>query len=633
MRHHFTGNTQPLRQLTPVSLTTSARFFPDMSDPKSFIGQTLKASTLSDGHSSDQAGQNADQKLVVLQNALSSVMNMFQNNRVETSQQIKHLQSQLEELQQHSYNRIKSDVSLPSLSEIISQEQQTASTTDFRANEIITLTEAAELLDLFTHKMSSHMFGYNFEAVSAGELWEESPLLLVSICAVACRHHPTLTAKLEQLVASLSWFASQLLSDSDSVSSFKEVERVILALVIASLWFEGNRLYLSIALQLARTWKIDEEQMEEGNNQSWKLWCLLYIVDGAQNLLSQKSPSVYKQSEPVILSSRRHLVESIENSKIKRILEDNSTFGKDEIATNKQLNLLNEVKHEKIRINSSQLQDIRLCGLTEYHMAIESIFHRKHRPDLSSDAISALLQPSSLGIPWKNNMDLDRWMVSWTITLQSIDVQNDAWCFKSTLLYYNFARMHINTDWLLNRGTRLTNGAERKSNWMEVWKLKDCNDISSFKNASDEIATSAASSLLKIATHDIDIRNVFQFLPNHVYIMMFYACIVILKRLPSLDISDTIYIKKLQKNFNLVKAFRDSLVSGNSSDPEFARKIVESTDELMRSFIDHCIKVSKFSKVQSSEVADIIQSSDHAFDTGSKRKTISAWPSINHGHP
>lgn len=596
-------------------------------------------SLLSKNHDDSNAGEvswghTVDERLQLLQDALSSALTLLHDNRVETSKEIEFLKAQIHGMKSTRNtivcNNPTSAVSLPSLREIIKQDQPGKSKEDFRIGSIITVDEAVELLQIFITKMSSHMFGYNFDKISARELWHRSPLLLVSICSVACPHHSGLASKQKQLIASLNWFASQLLNNSENVINSEEIEHIILALIIASLWFEANQLYLSVALQLGRLWKIDEEQ---NNNELWKLWYLLYIADGAQNLLSQKSPSIYKQFEPTILSCRKHLVENVGNSKLKKVLKDNDSFGKYEIATNKQLCLLNEVEHEKIHVSSLQLQDMRLCGLVEYHMAIESIFHRKNVPNFSLNAASNLLKPSNFGIPWESNMDLDKWMVSWTITLQSIDVQNDAWCLKSTLLYYNFARMHLNTDWLLNRKACLIGGVNKESSWPEVWKSIEPVESPGLKNASHEISTSAAASLLKLATKDKDISSLFQFLPNHVYLMLFYASMIILEPPISFDLADTALVNKLQKNFNLVKSFRQCLASGASSDPGFTRKIIEGTDGLMTSFIEHCIKVSRSSKKQDSEVIQIIQNPNDTSASKDKRKTISAWPSINHGHP
>lgn len=582
-------------------------------------------------------GNSVDQRLDVLQNALESVLTIFQNNRIEQEQQINLLQTQLHRERQllgHSqrHEAIPS-IALPSLSEIIPKDYTEVPITDFRISSLLALDEAEELLLIFCTRMSAHMFGYHLQELLINELWERSPILLIAICTVACPHHPTLASKQKQLLSSLNWFSSQLLNCGENIHQGIEMEHSILALIIASLWLQSNQLYVSIALHLARIWRIDQYQCSKGKNELWKLWDLLYILDGTQNLISHKSPSIYKQTEPIIKSARKDLIDYLNNPNLKKVLEENDIIGKSELATNKQLLSLNEVDHEKIPVNSSQLQDIRLCGLVEYHMAIESLFGTKNLSNTSLDAASSLLQPSKFGIPWQNNMDLDKWMISWTIALQSINVQNDAWCLKSTLLYYNFARMHINTRWLLDRRTPVIGGSQDKSNWFDIWSSKEASANSTLIDASHEISLSAATSLLKLVTKDKDINSLFQFLPNHIYLMLFYASMVVLEPPLSLDLTDALHIKKLKRHFNLVRTFREMLASGTSSDTEFTKRLLLNVGELMTSFIDQCIKVVKVPNKDSAKIQEIIQEPDSTAFSDSNRKTISAWPSVNHGHP
>lgn len=223
-------------------------------------------------------------------------------------------------------------------------------------------------------------------------------------------------------------------------------------------------------------------------------------------------------------------------------------------------------------------------------------------------------------------MDLDKWMISWTITLQNIDVQNDAWCLKSTLLYYNFARMHINTRWLSERQASLEN-----PDWLQIWSNASA-DRSALIDASHDISHSAAISLLKLATKDKDVSSLFQFLPNHVYLMLFFASMIVLEAPSAYSLSDPSTIKRLQQGFKLVKTFRGMLASQTSSDAEFTRKIDNSVQSLMAAFIDRCVQVTNSSKVNN-RIEEIIQDPTDSLDSETTRKTISAWPSVNHGHP
>ncbi|GAV52623.1 hypothetical protein ZYGR_0AG06140 [Zygosaccharomyces rouxii] len=584
-------------------------------------------------------GNSVNQRLDTLQNAIDSVVAICQNNNIEHQHQVGLLQAQLQEqkqeiarLRHHNVVTTRhppaslgnsmgaSPVELPPLSTLMNNDSKTGGT-PLELNKVISIDESKELMRIFMENMSQHMLGYQLENLSARELWYQCPVLLLAICAVACPHHPLLASKQGQSISSLKWHCSRLLNDYEAVYETKEVEQTILALIIASLWLESSQMYMSVALHLARTWRIDQRH----NNELWRLWCLLYITDGTQNLVSQKSPSVYKQLEPIIKSVREHLISHIENPELKEVLTENKNTNKTEIATNKQLVLLNEVEMDKIKVVQPQLQDIKLCGLVEYHMAIESLFHDKYETSGSFESAMGLLQPANFGIPWENNLALDKWMVSWTIALQNIDVQQDPWCLKSTLLYYNFARMHINTRWMLERKSNL-------GNWLGVWKSAGTSETDVLRDASKEVSLSAAVSLLKLATRDKDVSSLFKFLPNHLYLMLFFASMIVLKYPVSTGRLQNFDIKKLSQRYNLVREFKQMLERSSSSDREFTSKIVTNLKVLMNSFTQECIAKIK-APSNESPVEEIIKKPDDSSISSKKKKQILAWPSINHGHP
>lgn len=570
---------------------------------------------------------SVEQRLEVLQKALESVLGIFKHNQIQHEQQINLLQAQV---RRHTHTNTGSpssgpvsEVSLPSLSQIIGQSGSLEQVTDFRKNKILSSDEAAELLEIFCTKMSAHMFGYNLKELTLRKLWNESPLLLIAICRVACPHHQTLFTKKPLLQKSLEWFSSRLINDSNMLGDEESVERTILGLVIASLWLESNQLYMSIAVQLARKWRLDQRKGEKG--ELWKLWYLLYIADGSLNLTIRKSPSIYKQVEPTITSVRETLLDHVEDPNLRNVLRQNEII--EEGLTREQLLSLNEVDHSKIKVNSHALQNMHLCALVEYHAAIESLFHNTNHGSMR--AMSSLLKPDVFGVPWETNMDLDRWMISWTITLQNVDVQNDAWCLKSTLLYYNFARMHINTRWLLDRDVSLED-----SSWMQVWRnSSQLPEHSTLITASHEVSYSAACSLLKLATKDKDMRSLFQFFPNHIYLMLFYACMIVLEPPNSLDCTDSTIIKKLKQSFKLAQTYREMLISHTATDSALTGKIADSIKTLMINFINVCAEQRKNSSARDQKIEEIIQdTTDPSVPDGTK-KTISAWPSVNHGHP
>ncbi|QLQ79948.1 hypothetical protein HG537_0C05970 [Torulaspora globosa] len=572
---------------------------------------------------------SVEQRLEVLQKALESVLGIFQSNQIQHEQQVNLLQAQV---CRHSHTNTVSpssgavsEVSLPSLSQIIGDSGSLEQVTDFRKNKILSSDEAAELLEIFCTKMSAHMFGYNLKELTLQKLWNESPLLLVAICTVACPHHQTLFCKKTLLQKSLQWFSSRLINDSNVLCDEKCVEHSILGLVIASLWLESNQLYMSIAVQLARKWRLDQRIDGDEKGELWKLWYLLYIADGSLNLTMRKSPSIYKQVEPAITSVRETLLAHIEDPNLRNVLRQNEII--EEGLTKEQLLSLNEVDHSKIKVNPHALQNMHLCALVEYHAAIESLFHNTNHGSMR--AMSSLLKPHVFGVPWETNMDLDRWMISWTITLQNVDVQNDAWCLKSTLLYYNFARMHINTRWLLDRDVSLED-----SSWMQVWRnASHPSERSTLVTASHEVSYSAAYSLLKLATKDNDMRSLFQFFPNHIYLMLLYACMIVLEPPNSLDCTDAAVIKKLKQSFKLVQTYRDMLISQTATDSVLTGKIADSIKTLMINFINVCAEQRKKSSAKDQKIEEIIQDTSDPSLPGNTKKTISAWPSVNHGHP
>lgn len=575
-----------------------------------------------------------DQRLDTLQNAIDSIVTICQNNNVEHQHQVGLLQAQLQEQRQQivklRHGNINNNswtssfasapVELPPVSALMKNNDRLGE--DQALSNILTIEDAKELMQIFTEKMIVHMLGYQLYDLSAHELWYHSPILLLAIGAVACPHHQKLASKQPQLISSLKLHCSRLLNDNAADYNTRKVEHNILALIIASLWLESSQMYMSVALHLARTWRIDKRH----NNELWRLWCLLYVTDGTQNLVSQKSPAIYKKIEPVINSVRQYLIAHIENPHLKKVLEKNENDDKTEIATNKQLVLLNEVEMDKIKVYAPQLQDIKLCGLVEYHMAIESLFHDKYEPGGSIGGVMGLLKPSSIGIPWENNLDLDKWMVSWTIALQNIDVQEDAWCLKSTLLYYNYARMHINTSWMFERRSNM-------GNWLQVWHSAGNSEAGMLREASQEVSLSAAVSMLKLATRDKDVSSLFGFLPSHVYVMLFFASMIVLKIPPSSDTLQAIDIKKLRQRYNLVRTFKEMLEHASSSNHEFTSKIASNLSVLMNSFTQECIKKIR-APTNESRVEDIVNHPEDENSTSqTKSKPILAWPSVNHGHP
>lgn len=595
---------------------------------------------------------SVDHRLNTFENALESVLALLHTSQNQQQQQIKLLQQQISE-KQHSFQyNAQPQVALPSVKDLESQlisefsDQQRGGVSDikdFRDSPFISVAMAEELLEIFSQKLAPHMYGYDVSDLNGHELWNDSPILLAAICTVACAHHSCFAQKTPLFRASLEWFTSQLLLRPDKCT---HIEHTILALIIAAMWLESGQMFTAVAIQLARINRIDQfDQISFKSQKLWKLWYLLYIVDGNQNLTFHKSPSIYQQTEPIIQKCRSHTIEQIPDHLLKSVLIENDNANV-RFASNRQLELLNEVGHDKIPVTGPSLKDIRMLAQLEYHVAMEAVFHNKYTKVDSKDTSSCLeasmvlVEPSAFGIPWENNVDLDRWMISWTIALQNINIQNDAWCLKSTLLYYNFARMHINTKPLLEgKKSALFEGSNSKL--IELWHISEESETSRLSlkdklNASREISYSAAISLLKLATNDHDIRNIFQFLPIHVYVMLYYATLVVLNpsEIPTDD--DKENTSRHKKAWQLVAKFRDMASSNSFSDMEFKHKLVDSLNQILQNFK----KAYSDILLRQKNLHNPIEEVDQILDGGNqneidsqKPRSILAWPGTNHGHP
>lgn len=650
---------------------------PQMQQPRTVPAQTMNNITtdlnLQGGNNPQIWAHSVDNRLNNFESLLETILSALYNNKIEQQTRMDQMQNEINSQATLTQNLITSQktnrqapIRLPNLSELeqsIDMSKRVQHTRqesppviaypkylnpldrngsgngghtddhdvkDFRTENVITKQEAHKLLDHFVKFFGPHLYGFPFDGLNVDNLWNNSPLLLVAICTITCAHYPNLDTKFEALNSSLHWFASQLLRTPDSNMN---LEHDILGLIIASLWLSQSKMFSSLAIQLARTWRIDQLYSPKLE----KLWYLLYILDGTENLTSHKSPSIYKDMEPIIKDSRRSVIEKLENTSTEGQFFRKALIDYDQntkhTATHKQLELLNEVRSEKFELNNTTLQDLRLLTQLEYHMAMESVFHNKNTHlsslhDESLEATMTLLPTEKFGIPWTNNMDLDEWMISWTIALQNIKMQNDPWCFKSTLLYYNFARMHINTKALLQGKKSALIGDVGSSELVNLWHSQtptnrtkvDSTELSATK----EISRSSAITLLKLATKDKDLVPIFQFFPVHIYIMLYYASLVVLNPSMINEISQ----KEAQQGFTLVTKFKNVLEEVAISDRVLKKNLVKALSQLLQNFK---LEFSANNK-DSRKVYELI---DHEKTTtpNEKQRPILAWPGTNPGHP
>ncbi|CEP61679.1 uncharacterized protein LALA0_S03e08350g [Lachancea lanzarotensis] len=577
-------------------------------------------------------------RLSTLESALESVLSILQTSQSQQQQQMDLIQQQMS--QNQTWDKWRFLDLQPSTTNDSFQDAAAfpENPQNLHLSRILSKTEVQELCELFNDRFAPQLFGYEIGPLDVSTLWRRSPFLLLSICTVTCLHHPFMKSKFNMLKRSFEVGASQCLTQEVPAI---QVEHTILALVIGALWLESGQMLVSVAIQLARFHRLDQPNTltsSLGRSPLQRLWYLLYIVDGNQNLVFHKSPSIHKESEPLILNSRRDVIGSLTSPQVRGVLSANyRAHGK--VVNNRQLELLNEVECRKISIPGTTLRELRLLGQLEYHMAMESVFsgNRNNSPDLerSMQATATLLDPSNFGVPWVSNLELDKWMISWTITLQNIDFRSDPWCLKSTLLYYNFARMHINMKPSLGGG-RSSVFNSGTTDLMKIWQSPDPAVFSNptrGKSASHDISFSAAQSLIKLATEDNDITSIFQFLPMHVHAMLYYASLVLL------DPTDVLHglspnRKVLATRYKTVNNLKSLISKTPSSDPNFRAKTLDSLSQLLDNFAAKCLAVDTGNTQDDhgARFQEIIEE-EHPAREERKPRTIIAWPGTNPGHP
>ncbi|SSD58803.1 uncharacterized protein SCODWIG_00564 [Saccharomycodes ludwigii] len=616
--------------------------------PKHYMVSKPSHATVVDDKKRDTLWKShLEHKVNNLENTLHNVLQILEKNKIQQDEQL----NLLNQFLTGNANKTIIDCPAPTVN------------ADFRFNGVIDKSCAQELLNIFEKKFAFQLFGYEMKNLSVELLWNECPILLNAISAVACTHNPLYESKFDKLLESLQYFASQLLN-SNNANNIAEInsnlEYTVLALIISVFWLDNCQMFIAIAIQLIRNHKVDQNIVantnKENNAQLWRLWYLLYILDGTQDLTSGKSPSIMAKDEPLLLTARNDFIRKLKtiispnqrnkninnnlsNSKTNlEILFETNISGEENIATEKQLLLMNNTDVHKIHIADSLLQDIRLLTQLEYHMSIESIF-KSHRGNASRKSI-LLMDPTNFGIMWKTNMSLDRWMLSWTIALQYIDVETNPWALKSTLLYYNFARLYINAKPLLDYNGNLQQ-LFSTDQLNKIWDFSERQSTNEDKNrevsASRKIANSSAISLLKLTVKDKDIQSTFQFLPIHIYVMLYFASLVVLLPFDD-DNSNTNTsngnknIEKIICNMKLVEALYRLFCTKLHCDKLLKKKLCTSVKELIDD-VKKKLKEKYEERLIELNEDDLEETHDNDGSSKTNNKIISAWPGINHGHP
>lgn len=509
--------------------------------------------------------------------------------------------------------------------------------------DILSLDEAKVLFEFFNTNISPQLFGFDISHYSVDGIWETCPLLIASICCIASIHHSEFNRISQPLEALIYRISKEVLfyTPKTEVEAFN----TIVGLCFCGFWFKKSQMFTGLALQLARTMNLvspNNKNSVISKQDRLKLWYLLYILDGQQSLAFNRHPLVNKE-EKMFAKSKEILLSNEEEANERKIVD----LEKEKESYDEE----DEEEREDKRKYSSNYSNLRLVSQVEYHHALSSV--------LEGDAWE-LLMPSSFGLPFKTNLELDKWMVQWTVLLSPFN-NHPVWSSKSTLIYYNFAKMHINSCAVRKFQMDFAGGVElpkfdeivdfnveEDSNEdveEDAFDEEDSEDdeesdldlnkeLSPYQSGkvSSELALSAAETVLNIVLNDLDVRNVIKYVPIHIHVMLYYAALLVLKPLKYL-----INEKKLSsfdnslKSIQLVKRLVDAIKSNSPTDKDFSSKIIEGLTGLINDKVSSIQDEIKDDEEKSKALELALKTED--LNSRRRPPKISAWPGYDAGHP
>lgn len=488
---------------------------------------------------------------------------------------------------------------------------------DFR-DGFLTKEEANDLFNFFDANISQQLFGFEISRFSMDSLWDNCPVLVCAICTIASIHHSSLSWKSKQLQVYLHELCSLLLFKGKPKDE-NEGFNTILALILCSFWLSDSQMFTGLALQLAKEYGLNDPNTE--NKDRLKLWYLLYVLDGQQSLTFNRQPLVnprdysIKHSKDILLSEKHRKLPSQKKRKLLKTKEPIATSISQETFSQSEL----EDMAKKQRFT-----DMRLVSQVEYNQALNEAF-KGNAWDL--------LVPSSFGIPSRSNLELDKWMVSWTVLLAPGNY-GAVWSTKSTLIYYNFAKMHINSSAVRqlqinpndNNNTfpkwdsSLMQPNERNLKRTKSWNKSDTEDSDSDPRGVDtdndqeeddeeddyddddflsnkeflspdqaainaNIAVNAANTVLNLVINDNDILDNLRYVPVHIHIMLYYAALLLMNpplksNNKSVEYSPETYYKKLLANLKIVNILKKKIYMNLPIDTNFGNRLIKSLENL-----------------------------------------------------
>lgn len=539
---------------------------------------------------------------------------------------------------------------------------------------LLTLEEAKLLFKFFNSHISQQLFGFDIEKFQVSQIWETSQLLVYAVCTIAAMHYPdpSISSKQSELQQHLHKLCSEILFQPRPKSDV-EGFNIIVALILCSFWLSDSQRFTGLALQLAKEFGLNKPVTEKlhtlNTKDRLKLWYLLYVLDG-QQCMSLNRQTLFETDDYLIRNSRELLLNKkpreIEGTLDNQDSTNGSLVKKD---TSKTL-----LSNEKEDIGSC-FTDLQLVSQVEYNLAIKEAF-KGNAWDL--------IAPSTFGIPSKSNLELDKWMVSWTVLLAPIN-NGAVWLSKSTLIYYNFAKMHINCSAL--RELQIDTGSESVifPKWEQYHQLRqrmgplplqeqtsqpesdsetDEEDelISNKELATHDqtllslnIAVNAAQTVLNLVLSDKDITYNLKYVPLHIHIMLYYAALLLVNPPPTdathvANTNQDTYFVKIIESLRTAKMLQKKIYVNLPTDKNFGNKFIESLDEVVadrsrklkselhESPLSNDRKGELFEQISTLNYVDdhleVFSGSGNSSKESSPRASgIAAWPGSHHGHP
>ncbi|CAN6606535.1 hypothetical protein TRVA0_003S01618 [Trichomonascus vanleenenianus] len=466
----------------------------------------------------------------------------------------------------------------------------------------ITFDQARQLFQFFHEKISPHLFGFPISHKALHKVWNTSPILVAAICTVAAIHHSELNVYFDDLRKELEALSKDVMFKP--MGSESEAIDTIIALCVAGFWLPNSYMLTAVALRIAQNiglpapqanfkdrWSMENlDMLEDGEKDRLRLWYLLYILDGHQSLTYNQVPSI-GYDDPAVLKSRNYLLAGKKGN---------------ELAIEQQKQ---EQRQENGGLNTSDLiSDMRLVSQVEFNQAVKCIFDGRGWD---------ILRPSSIGIPWQTNIELDKWMVSWACLLTPTAGAMGSWPSKSTLIHYNFAKMHINS-----RAIRDLQANNRHGNLKDVVISSRGGLTHGDVSASDNIAVSAAQNVLKLSTTDKDILSALQYVPIHIHMMLYYAALLLLHSLSEGNKKSDPGSKRAA--LALVRRLRTAMINCGTKRNHLIGQI---TDGLERAISDKTLELQEHY-----QISELI---DGPEEYGEGRTPIAAWPGsvASHSRP